>query len=192
MQNLIAHAATSQLVIVDMQSKLATAMAADAMQAAVKNCGILAQAANLLGVAIIATEQYPQGLGATLPEISQHFANKKPIAKTAFSACGEPKFKQQLQRDKSQIVLTGMAAHICVLQTALDLLQLTISGDNKLSKQVFVVEDAIISRSETNKANALVRLRDAGCVITNTESVLFEWLGDANHEAFKALSKLIR
>lgn len=77
-----------------------------------------------------------------------------------------------------------MEAHICVLQTALDLLQ--------ANKQVFMVEDAIISRSSINKANAIARLRDAGCVITNTESVVFEWLGNANHEAFRAISKLIR
>jgi nicotinamidase-related amidase len=71
-----------------------------------------------------------------------------------------------------------------VLQTAIDL--------KKQGKQVFVVEDAIISRDTNNKANAINRLRDVGCTITNTESVLFEWIGDANHEAFKALSKLIK
>jgi nicotinamidase-related amidase len=170
--------------MIDMQVKLAPAMAADAMAAAIKNCSNLLQAASLMQVPTIVTEQYPQGLGETLLELKQCFTNTKPITKTAFSACGEPAFKQHLYTDKHQIVLTGMEAHICVLQTALDLLQ--------LNKQVFVVEDATISRNSSNKANALARLRDAGCFITNTESVLFEWLGDANHEAFKALSKLIR
>jgi len=184
MSNLIANASTSQLAIIDMQTKLSSVMQADAMQKVAKNCGILAQAANLLEVPILATEQYPQRLGETLPEISQHFSNVKPIAKTAFSACGEPKFNQLLHRDKPQIMLAGMEAHICVLQTALDLPQ--------QGKQVFVVEDAVISREANNKNNALARLREAGCVITNTESLLFEWLGNANHEAFKALSKLIR
>ena len=132
----------------------------------------------------IVTEQYPQGLGETLPELKQYLTNTKPIVKTAFSACAEPAFKQHLHSDKTQIVLTGMEAHICVLQTALGLLQ--------ANKQVFLVEDAVISRESTNKANAIARLRDAGCMITNTESVVFEWLGDANHEAFKAISKLIR
>ena len=184
MANLTAKTNTSQLAVVDMQAKLSGAMPAEAMQAAARNCGILAQAANALNVPIVVTEQYPQGLGATMPEISQYFGNVKPIAKTAFSACGEPKFNQQLHRDIPQIVLVGMEAHICVLQTALDLL---LQG-----KQVFVVEDALISRNPENKANALARLRSASCVISNTESALFEWLGDANHEAFKALSKLIR
>ncbi len=184
MVRLIVNASTSQLAIIDVQVKLSAVMQADAMQKVLKNCGILAQAANLLQVPIIATEQYPQRLGETQPEISQHFGDIKPIAKTAFSSCGVPKFNQQLHRDKPQIILAGMEAHICVLQTALDLLQ--------QGKQVFVVEDAVISRDVNNKNNALARLSEAGCVITNSESVLFEWLGDANHEAFKTLSKLIR
>ena len=77
-----------------------------------------------------------------------------------------------------------MEAHICIVQTALDLVA--------AGKQVFVVEDAVISRNPANKANALARMRDAGCVITNTESVVFEWLGAAEGEVFKAVSKLIR
>ncbi len=184
MSDLVANFTISQLLIVDMQIKLGAAMPAETMKKAAKNCGILAQAAQLLNIPLLATEQYPQGLGETMPEISQHFGNAKIIAKTAFSACKEPKFNQHLHRDKSQIVLAGMEAHICVLQTAIDL--------KKQGKQVFVVEDAIISRDSNNKANAINRLRNVGCTITNTESVLFEWIGDANHEAFKALSKLIK
>jgi nicotinamidase-related amidase len=179
-----AKLALSQLVIVDMQEKLASAMPADAMQRVAKNCGILAQAATLLNVPTVLTEQYPQGLGATLPEIKQHLPVFRAIAKTAFSACGEPKFNQQLQRENSHIILVGMEAHVCVLQTTLDLIE--------ASKTVFVVEDAILSRMPANKANAIARLQQAGAVITNTESVIFEWLGNANHEAFKTLSKLIR
>ena len=184
MANLIATTTSSQLVIVDMQIKLSAVMPADTMQVTAKNCGVLAQAANLLEVPILVTEQYPQGLGETLSELSQYLTKARIIAKTAFSAYGEPKFSQQLHRDKTQILLCGMEAHICVLQTALDLLQ--------QGKQVFVLEDAVISRNLSNKTNALSRLQAVGCVITNTESVLFEWLGSANHEAFKALSKLIR
>ena len=186
---LLLQAAQSQLVIIDLQVKLALAMDLVDMQAVKKNCAILLQTASLMQVHTIVTEQYPKGLGETLPELKQYLTNTKPIAKTAFSACSEPAFKQHLHSDKTQIVLTGMEAHICVLQTALGLLQ--------ANKQVFVVEDAVISRNNpnqisTNKANAIARLHDAGCIITNTESVVFEWLGDANHEAFKAISKLIR
>lgn len=181
---MLASQQLSQLVIIDMQVKLASAMPAEALQGVVRNCSVLVQAAHLLAVPTILTEQYPQGLGETLSEIRQHLPNCKPVTKTAFSACCEPRFSQQLHRDNPQIILAGMEAHICVLQTALALLQ--------AGKQVFVAEDAVISRNPANKANALARLRDAGCVISNTESVVFEWLGDANHEAFKAISKLIR
>lgn len=184
MANLAANQLFSQLVMIDMQVKLASVMPADALQSVVKNCSVLAQAAHLLGVPTMLTEQYPQGLGETIPEIKQHLPNCKPVTKTAFSACGEPRFSQQLHRDNPQIILAGMEAHICVLQTALSLLQ--------AGKQVFVAEDAVISRNPANKANALARLRDAGCVISNTESVVFEWLGNANHEAFRAISKLIK
>ncbi len=180
----LAQQALSQLVIVDMQAKLASAMSLELMQFTIKNCSILAQAAHLLYVPLIVTEQYPQGLGLTLPEIQQFLTHVKPIEKTTFSASCEPKFNQQLHGDQSQIVLAGMEAHICILQTALSLKQ--------MGKQVFVVEDAIISRNPANKANAITRLREAGCVITNTESVLFEWLSNANHPAFKEVSKLIR
>ncbi len=176
--------AKSQLVLVDVQVKLATAMPTEAMQSVVNNCSVLVQVANLVQVITTVTEQYPQGLGETVSEIKQHLANRPFIAKTAFSACAESKFVQQLQRDKSQIILAGMESHICVLQTALNLLQ--------ANKQVYVVEDAIISRTSANKANAIARMRGAGCVIINTESVVFEWLGNANHEAFKAASKLIK
>ncbi len=180
----IAKIELSQLLIVDMQSKLVSAMAPDAMQAVIKNCSVLAQAASLLAVPVIVTEQYPQGLGETLADIKQHIGASKPIEKTAFSAACVPKFSQQLHRDQPQLIIAGMESHICVLQTALALIQ--------ANKQVFVVEDAIISRSAGNKANAIARMRDAGCIITNTESVLFEWLSNANHTAFKAISQLIR
>jgi nicotinamidase-related amidase len=80
--------------------------------------------------------------------------------------------------------LAGLEAHICILQTALGLVN---SG-----KQVFIAEDAVISRNPANKANALARLREAGCIISNTESIVFEWLGKAEGDAFKAISKLVR
>jgi len=174
----------SQFVIVDVQTRLATVMPTDAMQTLVKNCGIIAQAARLLGVAVIVTEQYPKGLGHTVPELSAFIPDVHPVEKTTFSCLAESRFKRQLTRDHSQIILAGMEAHICVVQTALDLME---SG-----KQVFVVEDAVVSRDPANKLNALARMRDAGCVITNTESVVFEWLGAAEGEVFKTVSKLIR
>jgi len=181
---LTASANQSHLAIVDVQEKLCRIMPEADMQAVIKHCGILLQAANLLEVPATITEQYPDGLGPTEPHLAQFIGTTRPIAKTVFSACAAPAFKARLQRDQSQIVLAGIEAHICVLQTALDLLA--------LGKQVFVVEDAIISRNPDHKRNALMRLSDAGCIIINTESVVFEWLGNAAHPAFKEIAKLIK
>jgi nicotinamidase-related amidase len=177
-------ASTSQLIVIDIQPKLCGVMPADTIGGMMQNTATLLQAVKLCEVPVIATEQYPQGLGETSPEIKLHLDPVQPIAKTAFSACDEPKFNQHLYRDRPQVVITGMEAHICVLQTALDL--------QAAGKQVFVVEDAIISRKESNRANAVARMRQAGCIITNTESVLFELLRHAQHPAFKTISKLIR
>jgi nicotinamidase-related amidase len=184
MAHLKANVANSQLVVVDMQLKLAQAMPVDEMQTVVKNNTILLQAAHILAVPVILTEQYPKGLGDTMPKLKHFLNDYQPIAKTAFSVADEPKFIQQLNRDKSQLIIMGMEAHICVLQSAIDMIN--------RAKTVFVVEDAIISRSPANKANGIARMRAAGCIITNTESVLFEWLGNANHEAFRAISTLIK
>jgi nicotinamidase-related amidase len=182
--HLMVNAGLSQFILVDMQARLSTVMEQDAMQTTIKNCGILAAAANMLEVPVLISEQYPKGLGNTVPELLALLPNIKPVEKTTFSCLAEPKFSRQLTVDRPQIILAGMEAHICVLQTSLDL---QASG-----KQVFVAEDAIISRSPANKANALARMREAGCVITNTESVVFEWLGKAEGDAFKAISKLIK
>lgn len=184
MMSLLTKLDSCQLVVIDIQAKLATAMPVDAMAAVIKQTQVMLQAAHLLSMPTLFTEQYPQGLGHTLPELAATISPATVIEKTAFSACAEPKFNAKLSRDKSQVVLLGMEAHICILQTALDLLA--------NHKQVFVLEDAVISRNPANKANAMARMRDAGCVITNTESVLFECIGNAQHEAFKAIAKLIR
>ncbi len=182
--NLMCNAGTSQLAFIDIQARLQAAMSTDAMNEVVKNCNTLALAANLLEVPVLLTEQYPQGLGNTVPELSTLLPAIKPIEKISFSCMAEPKFSRQLTMDRPQIILAGMEAHICVLQTALDLVN---SG-----KQVFIAEDAIISRNPANKANALARMREAGCIISNTESIVFEWLGKAKGDAFKAISKLVK
>ena len=182
-RNHMSRASLSQLVIIDMQTRLLTAMQQEAMQAVIKNCGILSQAAAMLEVPVIISEQYSKGLGNTVPELLEFLPNIKAVEKLTFSCMAEPKFNRQLTRDHSQVIVAGMESHICVLQTALDL---------QNSKQVFVAEDAIISRSPANKANALARMREAGCIISNTESIVFEWLGKADGDAFKAISKLIR
>lgn len=182
--NLMTKAGLSQLIVLDMQARLGSVMSPEPLQATINNISILMQAANLLAVPAVITEQYPKGLGHTVPELLSLMPSAAPVAKIAFSCMAEPKFSRQLTRDRSQVILTGMEAHICVLQSALDMLE--------ADKQVFVVEDAIISRNATNKANAIARMRAAGCIVSNTESIVFEWLGKAEGDAFKAISKLIR
>lgn len=173
----------SQLVIVDMQTKLSSVMPAE-ITSIIKHCAILLQSAILLDIPALLTEQYPKGLGSTVPELAQYLGDKKAVPKTVFSCCREPAFSRQLSRDTSQVVLVGMEAHICLLQTALDLLA--------QGKTVFVAEDAVISRNPENKRNALNRMREAGVIITNTESLVFEWLGVAEGDVFKKISQLIR
>lgn len=181
---LVCHQELSQLAIIDVQEKLCGVMESSALAAVVKNCGILLQTAQLLEIPALHTEQYPKGLGPTVTELHTWLKPDAAIAKTCFSCCDEPAFSTRLHRDRPQIVLAGMEAHICILQTAL---QLQTSG-----KQVFVVEDAIISRRDVNRHNALSRLRHAGVIVTNTESVVFEWLKAAEGDAFKQISKLVR
>ena len=151
----------------------------------VEQIGILLTAADLLSVPVIITEQYPKGLGGTAPELIQQLKGKAPvIEKTNFSCVKADGFISALQlAECKQVILTGMESHICILQTAMDLLA---SGYT-----VFIVEDAVSSRTKSSQYNALQRLRQAGAIVTNIESVLFEWLEDASHPHFKTISKLI-
>lgn len=177
---------SSALLIVDVQTRLAAAMPAEVRADVLRNTGILIDAAKALGIPIVQTEQYPRGLGATEPELAARLAAQAlRLEKTAFSCCGAQGFDAAVCADsRTQWILCGMEAHVCVLQTALEL--------HARGLQVFVVEDAVCSRTEANHANALARLRQAGVVVSTTESVLFEWLGDAGDPQFKALSALIR
>lgn len=177
LQPVLARAADSALVVIDMQERLAAVM--PARESVVRAAGILLQAAARLNIPVLVTEQYPQGLGATVPEVAAKLPEgSMRVEKTSFSACAA------LPLTRPQVVLAGMEAHVCVLQTALEL---AAAG-----REVFLVGDAVCSRTEANYFNALARAQAAGIVVTNVESVLFEWLRDAAHEHFRALSRLIR
>jgi isochorismate hydrolase len=182
----LCHAEISQLVVIDIQQRLAAAMPEKVMARVIDNTNTLLQAANLLDVAVIRSEQYPKGLGDTRQEIQQQLGDKTVcIEKTCFACTGSSDFTNRLSKKRRpQIILTGIETHVCVLQTAIELAE---SGF-----QVFVVQDAVCSRNKHNHKNALKRMRDAGVSITNTESVIFEWLRDARHEHFKAIAKLIK
>lgn len=184
--SLLCNAKTSQLVVIDIQERLAAVMPDKVLASMMHNTETLLKAANLLEITVIRSEQYPQGLGKSKTEVSQHFNDETALVeKTCFACTDSPDFTHQLSKKRRpQIILTGIESHICVLQTALEL--------HAQGFQVFVVEDAVCSRDRKNHKNAIKRLRAAGVTISNTESVIFEWLGDAQHEHFKAISKLIK
>ena len=143
------------------------------------------EGAQLLEIPVIVTEQYPRGLKHTAEEISSRLANIKPIEKSCFSSCGAEDFLSELKTRKiRQVIVCGIEAHICVLQTSLDLL-----SDGF---EVFLLADCITSRKPENKRAALDRLTQAGAVHCSLEMVLFEMMRTADSPQFKAIQNLIR
>lgn len=172
-------------MLIDVQTRLCDVMQPESMATVIKNIQRLLQGAQLLNIPLWVTEQYPEKLGETIPELQSLLPEYTPRnPKLAFSAWHEPALQESSISVAPQVVLFGLETHICVLQTALD----ALAG----GKQVFIVEDAVISRSEANRNNAIARMRSAGCIITNTESMLFEPMQGATHTQFKAVSALIR
>ncbi len=182
--SLLCSATHSRLLVIDIQTRLAAAMPDADRTRVLRNTTLLLQAATLLAVPTCVSEQYPKGLGLTEEELTPYLpVSTQRIEKTCFAACSADSFPHDTTAAK-QHVLAGMETHVCILQTALQL--------HAQSQTVFVVEDAVCARQPANTANALARLRQAGVIITNTESVIFEWLRDARHEHFKTLSALLR
>ncbi len=176
-------AENSLFVIVDVQERLAPAMfkGEEAISANVK----LLQAATILNVPHIVTEQYPAGIGGTVPQLAAHMSKENVVEKMSFSSMEEPAFVKSLElSDARQIVVSGMETHVCVLQTVLDLIE--------KDYQVFVVEGAVASRTAKNKMLGIERMRQAGAQIVCAEMVMFEWLGVSGTENFKAILPLIK
>lgn len=174
-------AETSVVVVIDIQDKLLPKIP-DASRL-VRNAAFLLDVAAQLGVPVRATEQYPKGLGPTTAEIARRLPAPPP-AKTSFSCCGADTFLEELEMlRRAKVVLVGMETHVCVAQTAIDLLGAGL--------QVFLAVDAIAARGAVDHGTALRRLEQAGAVPTTVEAVAFEWLRDAAHTQFKAISKLI-
>jgi len=176
----------SVLVVIDIQQKLSAAMPEKIMEKVIADTQLLIQAASLLNIPVLVSEQYPAGLGATVSELGDNLPETtQVIDKTCFSSASNQKFKDALKAlNKNQVILAGMESHICVLQTAIELL--------KLDYQVYIATDAMCSRKISHHQNAIQRMQHAGCIATNSESVCFEWLRDANHVQFKAISKLVK
>jgi nicotinamidase-related amidase len=171
------------LVIVDIQDRLAVVM--KEREKVVNNCLHLIEAARLLGISVVLTEQYPKGLGPTINEIKEALQLYNPIEKITFNCCREPSFLKTLSSSgKKKVILTGMETHVCVLQTCVGLL--------KEDYDVHVVSDAVCSRTKDNFKAGIDLMRDAGAVITSTETVLFQLLEKAGTDEFRAISKRIK
>lgn len=174
---------TSCLLVVDVQEKLAPVMADP--RRVIHNCTLLMRAARRLGVPTVVTEQYPQGIGETIFDLREWLPEDGAVSKLHFSAAAEPEVTRRLEAfSRPQVVVAGIEAHICVLQSAL--------GLKARGYDVFVVADACSSRREANAQLAFERLRGAGVGVVGLEMVLFEWLHLAGTPEFKELVALIK
>ncbi|WP_395689109.1 hydrolase [Aestuariivirga sp.] len=183
---MLVEAAKSTLLIVDMQERLLPAMTGGAEVEA--RCAILLKAARALGVPVTVSEQYPKGLGHTVPGISDGLGADPVFEKLTFSCWRHRPLKDHLiahhEAGRPLVILAGIEAHVCVLQTAADL---SAAGFG-----VFAVADAMASRAVASHVLALERLRQIGAAVINTEMAVFELLGRAGTAEFKALSALVR
>ena len=171
------------LVVVDIQQRLLPAIFE--RERVVQNAVRLVQGATILRVPIVVTEQYRKGLGPTAPEVAAVIPGFAPLEKLAFSACGADGFISALESKQiSDAILCGIEAHVCVTQTCLGLVEKGF--------RVFVVADAISSRTAENYRLGVERMRGAGAVIVSTEMVLFELLGQAGTAAFKQILGLVK
>jgi len=171
------------LVVVDVQGKLAQLMYDKG--GLFKNIQILIKAAKLLAIPIIWCQQWPEALGATVPQIAGLLADNEPIDKASFSCCGEEQFNSKLNTlARRQVLLCGIEAHVCIYQTAVDLL--------KRSYDVTVIAEAVSSRTLENKQIAINRMEAMGVNIRSTEMALFELIRTAEHPQFKQIAGLVK
>jgi nicotinamidase-related amidase len=173
------------LVVIDVQEKLCVAMDHKVLRKLTRNIAILLESASELKIPVLITEQYVNGLGATLPELKDKAAGAPCYEKMAFSCCGSSEFVEQLKSTgRTQVIITGMETHVCVLQTVIEL--------RDAGFEVHLVKDAVMSRDKGNWQTACEAMTLTGAVPTCTESVVFQLLKVAGTEEFKKLSKLVR
>ena len=154
-------------------------------QQIITNTGILIQGFKILEIPVVATQQYTKGLGSTVKSLSQYLSGILKIEKLSFSCCGEPDFMNELRRHRKKfVIMAGIETHVCVLQTATDLIE---SGYKPV-----VVKDCVSSREPGDKETAISRMRDEGAIISSCESILFELCQIAGTDKFKAISKLVK
>jgi nicotinamidase-related amidase len=184
MRSFTLEPAQAALLILDVQDKLFSKI--EQGPAVLSSLWKLVQGFQLLSLPIFLTEQYPTGLGPTLEPLQSLLQESyRPFIKTAFSCIDDPSFDNHIHASpRTQWVVVGLEAHICVLQTAKDLL--------KKGREVVVLNDAIASRSIFDYSTAIAEMRDAGARISSTETILFELIKDALHPQFKSMTQLVK
>lgn len=172
------------LLVIDVQAKLAPAMPSKVYARMRATTAMLVEAARLLDIPVVTTEQYPQGIGHTVPELATACASGV-IEKTSFGCCGEPAFMSAIEQlNRRQVMVTGMEAHVCVYQTVLGLLG--------AGYHVHLVRDAICSRNKQDFLAGVSNAARAGALAITAEMALFQLLEDSRHEQFRAISKLVK
>ena len=171
------------LLIIDVQGKLAQIV--HESEAVERNISKLIRAAKILGVPVLYTEQYPKGLGHTVEALQELLSEEKPLEKIAFSCCTEESFMEKLRGlNRNNVLVTGMETHVCVYQTANELIEYGYS--------VHLVADAVTSRTREDREIGIRCIEKAGAWLKSTEMVIFELLRIAQGEEFKAISKIIK
>jgi len=183
----------SLLIVTDIQGKLASLMFEK--ENLFRNTGIIIDGIKILNIPILWVEQYPEGLGPTVPEVACHLNGNKPLPKKTFSSLKDPVISARFNElQKDQVILVGIETHVCVYQTSMDLLSPCppFHYGKRVGVEVHVVEDAVSSRSAFNKHIGLEKIARAGGHITSVETALFELLELAEGEAFKKIIKLVK
>ena len=173
------------LVVIDIQEALMKAMDPEIGKNLPRNLQVLIVFAREMGIPILTTEQYPRGLGKTIPEIRKELGELSPIEKVSFSCCRVGDFNERLEHlTRRQVVLSGIETHVCVLQTAADLIQRGYG--------VHVVADAVCSRRKLDWEIGLRWMEKMKAMITTTEIIAFQLLKEAGTDEFKRLSRFVK
>jgi nicotinamidase-related amidase len=182
--NLKLDRAKAAVLVIDIQSKLAPAMPQETLARVVKYTRALVGAAKELGLPVLATEQYPKGLGPLVPEVKDILPSP-PLEKVHFSCGADPGFAAALEKTgRKQIIVCGMETHVCVFQTVRDLV--------RMGYEVHLCTDAVSSRFEVHRQSGIELCRQAGAVLTNAETVIFDLLHQAGTAEFRKVSPLVR
>lgn len=175
---------SSQLLVIDVQVNLAPHV--EGSDALIARCGALIEAATGFGIPKVLTEHCPAQLGPVVSGLRKRFAPEEVFVKTRFGATDHPEFAARLLQGRDQVVVAGMEAHVCVMQTVLGIVE--------TGRRVFLVEDAVGSRTarQGDRRLAIERLREAGCAIVGTETVLFEWTRAGDDPRFRDTLALVK